>query len=361
MAEIILQALESDDFQQKIDKLADLKSVPPEELPKIFEKLSHDLNRDVREAGITHINLYPSGFKMFIVDPDPKIRVMLIEKSIEIRQALKEDDMVLDSFPLLVKDTYSEVRLALASCLHNHSKLVTGEEGAKIVEKRFVPLMEELLNDKSDDVRVAAAQNMKEFTIQFGYDFVIEQFYQALHDMIDDPQWRVRTCAIEVLFNFALACKIDFFEANLFSFLLLFLQDPCEKVRNYTISQLPILAIHFGGEWLNTKLMGALNDLAESKNYLYRQVYLKSICVLVGLIPVQLQSNYVFQPMIHFLNDPIDNVVLTAIDCLHQHLQAIHPFKIQHEIIPILENLAENGPMTIRQRSMEVLEHDLKK
>jgi hypothetical protein len=95
--------------------------------------------------------------------------------------------------------------------------------------------------------------------------------------------------------------------------------------------------------------------MADSQNFMERETYLFSISALVGFFPVQYQSNYVFQPMIRLLNDPIHNVVLLALELLAQHKDAVHPFRRQYELKPILESLIETSPPTIKERAQAFL------
>jgi hypothetical protein len=82
---------------------------------------------------------------------------------------------------------------------------------------------------------------------------------------------------------------------------------------------------------------------------------LLSISAIVGFFPVQYQSNYVFQPMIRMLKDPVHNVILLALDVLAKHKDAIHPFRRQYELRPILESLVETSPPTIKARARTFL------
>lgn len=351
MAEAILKALDSDKLDEQLESISRLESVPEDKLEQIFRKIADNFNHEVRESAASKITLCPKMYQTFLSDPDPKVRVEIVKNSVEIRRALNDDENILKSLQDLTKDSVAEVRVALGHVIYKHSKVKLGDEGKTITLSKIVPLIDTLLGDRSDDVRVAASQNIKELTILFGFDFVFEQLYTSLHHMLTDTQWRVRNNAIEILFGLALACNADFFNENLFPFLIQFLRDPCNKVRAFAVEGLPALVKHFGEEWLKTKLIVSLKELADSPNFLYRETYLQSISVLANFFPVQYQSNYVFQPMIRMLRDPVHNVVLLAIELLSEHRESIHPFRRQHELKPILESLVENSPQTIKERS----------
>ena len=135
----------------------------------------------------------------------------------------------------------------------------------------------------------------------------------------------------------------------------MFLKDNCNKVREFALSALPDIASQYGYEWVKTKLMDSFQELAQSPNFLYRETYLLCISQLAAFFPKQYLSNYVFQPMIRMLRDPVQNVVLLAIDLLSKHKDSIHPFRKQYELKPIIESLGENSPVTIKEKASQLI------
>ena len=118
---------------------------------------------------------------------------------------------------------------------------------------------------------------------------------------------------------------------------------------------LPALVNHFGQDWLQNKLIIELQVLAQSPSFLDRETFLRCISALVGFFPAQYQSNYVFQPMIRMLHDPVHSVVFLAIELLSKHRESIHPFRRQYELKPILETLVESYPPTIKEHASAFL------
>ena len=355
MAQAIKDALSNDDVNVRIEAVGKFSTVPQEARGELFQRVMEDFNHEVRERAANVITLCPSMYQQFLQDPDPQVRIAIVNNSVDVRKLLNNAAGVLSQLESLVSDSVAEVRCALARVLHLHARVETEEDPKELVLSKIVPLIDKLLSDRNDDVRVAASLNIKELTILFGFDFVFEQLYNSLHHMLTDPQWRVRNNAVELLFGLALVCSADFFDQNLFPFLLQFLKDPCNKVREFALAALPTLASHFGNDWLKTKLIVNLRILSESQNFLHRETYLHCISALVSFFPVQYQSNYVFQPMIRMLRDQVNNVVLLAIELLSKHKDAIHPFRRQYELKPMLESLVENSPQTIRERASAFL------
>jgi len=351
----ILEQLSNEDYLVRKDAVSKFRNAPKEDLEKLFQKVAEDFNHEVREAAAEEILIYPIMYRVFIGDPDPKVRISIVNKSVEIKNLLGPMEQVIDQLKVLENDPVAEVRCAFARILYQHVNKEPTQENMDFVVSKLVPIIDKLLSDRNDDVKICVSLNIKELTIIFGFDFIFEKLYSSLHHMLTDLQWRVRNNAVELLFGLALVCSSDFFDANLNHFLLEFLKDPCYKVRQFALSSLPTLAAKFGEKWLKEKLVPGLKELAESQNFLHRATYLHAVSALVSFFPVQYQSNYVFQPMIRMLKDSVSNVVLLSIELLKKHKDSIHPFRRQYELKPILESLVENSPPTVKQHANDLL------
>lgn len=347
--------LQNEDVQKRIEAVQRFHEVPPDAREKLFQMVAGDFNHEVRETAANLIELYPKLYTEFIDDPDPQVRIAIINNLIKIR---KTEPDILSNFENLSKDSVAEVRCALAKVLHEHAefKEANGEIDENKLTTYIISNIQTLLNDRNDDVRIAASENMKHMTIQFGFDFVFEKMRECLHSMLTDTQWRVRINAIEILFGLALVCPDEFFKDNLFPFLCQFLRDPCSKVRQFAISSLPTLASQFKSLVKENNFKENLSNLSQSDNFLHRQTYLYCISELAAFYPPQYRSNLVFQPMIRMLKDPVQNVVLLAIELLSKHKDSIHPFRRQYELKPTLEELAENASATIKAQAAKLLE-----
>jgi hypothetical protein len=222
------------------------------------------------------------------------------------------------------------------------------EMALAVTVERLVPVIDFFMNEPSDDLRTATARTVNSLVKYFGTDFVFEHLHGSFHRMITDVQWRVRICAVELLFGLAVVGNASFFNNHLMTFFGTFLRDPCDRVRHFVLSGLPNLVARFGVEWHTAKFIAVLQDLARSTNFLYREAYLLAISSLVEYFPEQYRSNYVYQPMIRMLRDPVENVVAVALILLSEHIAEIHPFRKQYELRPILEGLVAQAPPTTR-------------
>ena len=123
----ILELLSNEDISVRIDAVSKLGDVDPSEREVIFNKVSEDFNHEVREAAANLICLCPQCYQKYLSDPDPQVRIAIINNSVEIRKFLGlQETTFLKSFDALVNDSVAEVRCALANILHQHAK-VDGE------------------------------------------------------------------------------------------------------------------------------------------------------------------------------------------------------------------------------------------
>ena len=353
----VIEDMKSEDPEKKIGVLNNfsqiMNQIPAQQLSAYYQKAADDLDHRVRIAAAKQILLFPDFFQKFLADPDPEVRIVIIENSVEIR---KVKEGILQTFDTLTKDSVADVRSALARVLHLHAKFSpNGQDPIQHFMTFFLPILKKLMADRNDDVRIEASKNVKYLTIQFGFDFTFDKLYPLLQLMLNDSQWRVRNNAAELICGLAMVCSSDFYDQNLSQFIFMFLKDNCNKVREFALSALPDIASQYGYEWVKTKLMDSLQELAQSPNFLYRETYLLCISQLAAFFPKQYLSNYVFQPMIRMLRDPVQNVVLLAIDLLSKHKDSIHPFRKQYELKPIIESLGENSPVTIKEKASQLI------
>jgi hypothetical protein len=347
MVEAILDALAKEDLGLRLEAVQKFDGVSPDSLPDLFAKFADCMMREVRQAVADRISLCPSAFDRYLHDLDPEVQIIVIGHSLAIRPSHPDPTHVLS---LLTDQTYirsspTEVRSAIARVLAAHAAL---NPDKSLVVRNIIPVMDLLIRDTQDDVRVATASNVKAIAQEFGLEFIFEHCHTTLHLMLTDSQWRLRNNAVEILYGLAFVSTKEFFNDQLFHLLLGFLRDPSERVRQFALSGLPNLVKRFGAEWLQTKLVQNLQELALSPNFLHRQAYLLAISSLVDFFPEQYRSNFVFQPMIRLLKDEVNNVVAVALILLSEQLEAIHPFRRQYELRPILESLANQAPPTVR-------------
>jgi hypothetical protein len=256
--------------------------------------------------------------------------------------------------PNLLKGLLPDVRRAIASVLPEHGKFDPIDSDNQPSLPIILQLMEQFIKDPEDDVRAAAAAATLGFARYFGVEFVLIKMQSIFRRMLVDTQWRVKISTIEILYAISVVSSLEFFEQNIFQVLIVYIQDSVSRVSHYVMTGLPLLAERFGVEWLTEKLMPQLVPLRDSRNYVQREVFLMAIAGLAKYFPERYRANYVYQPMIKMLRDGVNSVVLTALSVLVEHLHAIHPFRMQCELQPLIESLAKTAPPTVRELAIIV-------
>jgi serine/threonine-protein phosphatase 2A regulatory subunit A len=329
--------------------------VPVSNREAIFDLILSDLNDDVREKAAQSITLCPSAYTKYLADPIPRIRIAVIERSVEVRLVLGDPVGIMTQLGALVKDPVSEVRAALGRVLHEHGKVESDCKAPEFTVTRICPVVRDLLMDPSDDVRVIGSLNLIELAIFHGFDLVFDHMQDLIRLVLTDRQWRVRNNGVQLIFGLALLCSASYFTANVMRFLTRFLTDSCNKVRQFVILGLPTVAQQFGPDWVCQALMVELVKFAKSPNFLDRETYLLALSELLPFFPPDYRANFVFHPAMQLLKDPVPNVVLVAIEVLWLHNGLIHPFRRQNEMRPILETLLEKSGPTVAERAAAFL------
>lgn len=358
--QIIKEKLNSANFQDRIEGIQQFANsrIEASKLVPFFDIASKDFHQEVRIEAAKNILLCPSKFSVFIEDPFDKVRVCIINQSVELENA---GQTVVDILAKRVSDHSPEVRTALAKIV---PKLFP-QNSSDAKKNNLIEITKNLLLDPDDDVKYYAAIIIQECTISFGFEYLFDNFSLLFHQILADPQWRVRKVGIELMFSLAYVSEFTFFKGHLFQFILKFLQDPCFKVRKFAVSCLPALVQHFDNNtpdspFLTKDLIPELKKhLAEQPNFIERETYILCISALAGLFKTEYQSNYVFQPMIKMLKESEStqyyNVSILAIDHLKKHHTSIHSFRKQYELKPILKKLITHPEVTIKQRAEQFL------
>jgi hypothetical protein len=331
--------------------VSQLGNVPAELREPLFRIVAGDTCKEIRIAATQLILLCPIAYQHFLGDQDPKVQTVIAASSVEIRRLHPDPASVIAVItnPNYFTAVAPEVRYAIASVLGDHAKLEERPSADKTLTDHIVPVIEKLIRDAEDSVRVAVSTSVKEIAKAFGIEFVISGLTKPFHRMLFDPQWRVRLNAIELLFGLSVISSLAFFSENLVSFIIDFLKDPISRVRLFALSGLPTLVDKFGASWLTTRLIPQLEELGASPNYLHREVYLMSISKLAKYCPERRRGNLLFRPLMRMLTDGVNSVVVLALVILSEHSAQLHPFRVQVELRPIVDGLVAGGPPTVKE------------
>jgi HEAT repeat protein len=338
--------LSSPDLSVRLGALSKFQLLDSRMLPKLFEIVLNDSSYEVRESAAALITLCPSLYERYLTDPDPYVRISVINQSVAIRSSLSNPASIITLLGNLVSDPIPAVRCAIASALREHTKLRIEDDFLRM--SRFLLI---LLSDRDDDVRIAASANICDLVGVFTFDFIFDKLFDHIQTILIDLQWRVRINSVRFMCSVALSCPPAFYTQHVTQFLVRALSDTCHRVRLSAIAQLPFLVRQFGSEWLFDWLLPLLQKFQSSSNFLHRQAHLLGLSALVALVPSDYRSQFVFQPMTRALRDPVHSVVLTALELLLLHFDEIHPFRRCEEIKPILESLFQSPSAAIIEKS----------
>ena len=346
----VLKKLDNGTIEDKLSIARDLSLISKDDLNSVFNAIINMYEREVRIYASEQINLCPNIYSQFLADPDPQVRANIIKEAPWIRKALNSTDIV-DQVCKLSKDSSFIVRSAVAKILF---KLSEKDEKADF-EQKIVPVLKTLLSDESDEVRIQASLNLFPLTTEYGFDFLFEHFSSSIQSMIDDSQWRLRLCAIGIFSSLGTVSDATFVNANLLPFFKRSIHDYSACVREAVAKGLIAIANHLGYQWVKNSLILTIQNLSNSPNYLDRQFYLRVMPDLIAFYPKQYQSN-MYQQLIRMLHDPVYCVVYAALDILSQHLNHIHPFRLQHELKPTLQTLLNsNSPTSINEKAEKIV------
>lgn len=354
MTQSILHDLESNSLIGKLEAVKDISQVPNSERQQVFEKIHEISEYQVRACGVRQIHLCPSACKLFFKDPDPRIRVIILLKAEELAPLVGAMD-IFNEVIKLSRDSEVSVRSCAAKNLFTIANLIDSDQKNAIIEKQIIPALQRLFLDSSDDVKISAAQNLYPYAKTFGFDSLFDHFGKVIQVFIDSFQWRFRVIALEMLSSVALSSNAKFVNECILPFLIRFIHDKSYKVRECVVSSIVSITEHLGYEWFQQSLSDHINSMYLSSNFYERQLYLEITSQIISFYPPQYRSN-LFQPFFKLLNDPVHNVTITAIKVLGLHKDEIHPFRLQHELLPILQVLSnEDQTRSIQETALELI------
>lgn len=356
MAEEVIRVLNSDQAEAKLPVVQDLSGIPTDSLEEIFNTAAKQNESEVREACAKQIVLCPRAYKRFIFDPESSVRIQIVKNSVKIREAIGGFE-ILDCVSKLATDRAPEVRRIVASVIFPLIKISDSEEDQKReAQLKVVPAFKTLFADEDDGVRINAASHINDFTSTFGFDYLFTNLSDSIHSLYEDKQWRIRIIIVNLLVGIGLATDSSFVDANILPLLSKGLKDNCEKVRLAVADGLVALTSFLGLEWLQNSLFKIVSQLEKSQSFLDRKLFLVLMVRLIPYYPPQYQSN-MYRPIINLLQDPVNNVTLTAITVLSQNISHVHPFRLQHEVKPILEKLVANSiNLTVVEKAKSFLQ-----
>ncbi|EGR34046.1 protein phosphatase 2 regulatory subunit A, alpha isoform, putative [Ichthyophthirius multifiliis] len=246
-------------------------------LIQIFTNLLRDTENDVRSASIQSLTKF--------------LKILSPEKLV----------IIIPHLQYLAKDSVFQVRAGVTEVVYLMINILPKDT---IVQK-LLPLIIELFDDESKEVRQGATKAVSKYVEVIGVD-ALKTAIPLFKKTIEDNKWRVRVETYDALANIAKSIKNqEVFVNNIESIYFSYLKDRVAAVRENAAEKLQIV-IQIYKEWATSRLFKFLQEgLNKDNNYLYRQSVLQSLKVKLYIIYMQV---YLYKQKILGLNCNLDFV-----------------------------------------------------
>jgi len=246
-------------------------------------------------------------FIKFLSDGECEIKSNAATRLADYAILLDVDDIVTKVIPTikpLAGDQIQHVRAALASSILQLCPLI----GKKYTNEHILSIFLLLLRDEFSDVRLALFKNLDEITKVIDIDSLSQSLFPALTDLAVDKNWRTRSASIEFLSFFARKMGEGFLNDKFSKILLEWLHDRVFGVREAAVNCIRVLTEILGGSWAEKVLFPKIAVLQNNTSYLHRQTILFTIIKLAGLLSQEALGKTVIPILQVLYKDPVPNV-----------------------------------------------------
>jgi serine/threonine-protein phosphatase 2A regulatory subunit A len=185
---------------------------------------------------------------------------------------------ILPLFARLLKDKEAEVRQAAAAQM-----AVVAEECARGVLEHLVPVLDGLVTDPVQAVRVAFSKTVLKLAGPLGKEMAAKVLTPIILLLCKDEAYEVRNHVIENIDLIAEAVGKEGLQASLLPALLDLSKDPKWRVRMAVISKSSLLAKHLGVKSFEKKLQSVMINSLSDHVYAIRERSCAQIGEIVGL------------------------------------------------------------------------------
>jgi len=254
-------------------------------------------------------------FIKFLGDAEAEIKTNAATKLADYAILLDVDDIVGKVIPVikpLASDPIQHVRAALASSILQLCPLI----GKKYTNENILSIFLLLLRDEFSDVRLALFKNLDEITKVIDIDSLSQSLLPALTDLAVDKNWRIRAASIEFMSFFARKMGESFLNDKFSKILLEWLHDKVFGVREAAVNCIKSLTEILGGTWTEKVLFPKVAVLQNNTSYLHRQTLLFIIMKLVGLLSQEALAKTAIPVLQSLHKDPVPNVRMNTAKAL---------------------------------------------
>jgi len=255
-------------------------------------------------------------------------------------------EFIVPTITLVASDASQHVRSSLASCVTGLAPIC----GPEHTMTHLTPLFLQLLKDDIPEVRLNIISNIESVNSVVGVGSLSQSLLPAIMDLASDKQWRVRMAIIEYVPLLAQQLGIEFFESRenerLLELCFTWLGDCVFTIREASINNLKRLALTFGTDWTDSKIVPRVVQLKEHKNYLYRITALFSVSALAEVVGHDALTNQLLPMVLELEKDPVPNIRFNVCKTLATVIGVVNGGSsiAQDHIKPTLQRLQDSDP-----------------
>jgi serine/threonine-protein phosphatase 2A regulatory subunit A len=247
-------------------------------------------------------------FMKLLADSEAEVRSTAIKRLSDVCSFRPADRSLLTQFipslNKLVRDDSDQVRTALAEALPRTCPVI----GPALSADSLLQFLLKLLRDSNTSVRLKVLGHMDLIAPQIKLEELSPCVLPAVMELSSDREWRVRIGVLEQSTHLAKSLGHELFIEELMSVVLKWLCDPVFKVREAAAAVLSDLAVELGPEATVEHILPQLSDLARNSNYLYRMTTLMGCVSLSQSLSPALVGDKILPVVKQLVNDSVPNV-----------------------------------------------------
>ncbi|KAJ9460815.1 Serine/threonine-protein phosphatase 2A regulatory subunit pppA [Diplonema papillatum] len=306
-------------------------SQQPAELAKLFRDLSEDDEVEVRTAAAHQISTVGA-----------------------LLSGTRELATVVESFKSLCNNSNHHVRAAAAANIVGLSKVFSRGE---IQQVSLVPLLKNLLEDESSEVRLNVIGELGKVSDSVGFKDLSSQIMPAVTALATDPKWRVREGVINVVPSLAKLMGTEIFDAELSKIVVGWLTDQVCEIRTLVAKVLCDLWATFGEQWARTNLLPKVLVLANKDNYMHRVALLNFLacCAKNASCSAELLNTTFLNLFNSMARDKVPNVRFNVAKAIDAALPKLDAATISSNWRPLLDALENDSDNDVRHFARKAL------
>ncbi|KAF4696506.1 hypothetical protein FOZ60_000194 [Perkinsus olseni] len=279
-------------------------------------------------------------FMRLLSDPEPEVRCVSCDRLSLVVKYKADQEMMEDltaPFAKLLHDPSDAVRSSFGASLMKVAAVVGQDLTVEYLTKHILAVM----RDQSTNVRLAVVENLGELNTVVSLDHISKSLLPTIIDLASDRQWRVRMAILEQTPKLATILSPKTFTTELLATVMRWLCDPVYSVRVAATENLANLSVAMGTSWAIDNIIPHLQELSKNSNYLYRMTALMGVVSMANVLDEKACAEYLMPLPRSLVQDSVANVRFNVAKTLKSISSRVSRRTLQHEIIPILQKLAQ--------------------